>query len=160
MKVGHLARVFQSLGLLEIIEIFYQSVEQPTFHEERHQIDKVWVSPLLKPYTSSIALFYLGIGDYRIFIIDFPIELVIGDRFILICRPSMRRLISCHPSSVSNYIQHLEFLFKYYRIKEKLDALEDRWSFTSTSQREEQINAIDLQSTQLLLCSEKKCHKL
>jgi len=86
------------------MEMFYQGIEQPTFHEERYQIDAVWVSPLLKPCTSSIAPFYLEAGNHIIFIVDFPIELVMGDRFILICRPSIRRLISCHPSSVSNYI--------------------------------------------------------
>ena len=84
-----------------------------------------------------MAPFYLGAGDHRIFIVDFPMELVMGDRFIPICRPSMRRLISYHPSSMSNYIQYSDFLFKHHRIKEKLDALEDRWSSTSTSEREE-----------------------
>ena len=142
------------------MKIFYQDVEQPTFYKGRYQIDTVWVSPFLRSCAFSIAPFYLGVGNYRIFIIDFPMELVMGDRFILICRPSMRRLISYYPSSVRNYIQYSEFLFKHYRIKEKLDALEDRWSSTSTSEREEQMNAIDLQSTQLLLYSEKKCRKL
>ena len=77
------------------MEMFYQGPEQPTFHEGRHQIDSVSVSPNLRPCTSSMALFYMGAGDHRIFVFDFPIDIVMGSRFILICKLSMRRLISC-----------------------------------------------------------------
>ena len=126
MKTGRIARAFQALGLIETMEMFYQGLEQPTFHKGRHQIDAVWVSPNLRPYASSMAPFYMGAGDYRIFIVDFPIDMVMGSRFILICKPSIRRLISCQPRSVQNYIRYVEFLFRYYRIKEKLEVLQEK----------------------------------
>ena len=160
MKIGRLARLFHSLGLLETTELFYYGQEQLTFHKGRHQIDAVWVSPLLYPYASSMASFYLGVGNYRIFIVDFPLEVVMGSRFILICRPFRRCLILCQPKSVSNYIKYSEFLFKYYRIKEKLDSIEDDQASSSVCDRERYLNKIDSEYTQLLFCSEKKCRKL
>ena len=60
---------------------------------------------------ASIALFYLGAGDHRIFVVDFLKELIIGGGFILLCEPSIRRLISCQPRVVSNYLAQSEFLF-------------------------------------------------
>ena len=54
--------------------------------------------------TASIAPFYLGAGDYRIFVVDFLKELIMGDRFVPLCKLLMRRLISCQPRVVSNYL--------------------------------------------------------
>ena len=160
MKVGRLARVFRLLGLLETMEMFYQGPEQPIFHEERHQIDAVWVSPNLRPCASSMAPFYMGAGDHRIFVVDFSIDMVMGSRFILICKLSMRRLISCQPCLVQNYIGYAEFLFRHHRIKEKLEVLQEKWTDLSSCERENHLNKINLECTQLLLCSEHKCRKL
>ena len=124
MKVGKLVRSFKQLGLLETTDLFYQGPEQPTFYKGRHQINAVWISPSLRPCASSMALFYLGAGDHRVFIVDFPMEYIIGSRFVLMCYSSMRRLIFCQPQSVKNYLEYSEFLFKHYRIKEKLDSIE------------------------------------
>ena len=41
------------------------------------------------PYTSSIALFYFGVGDYRAIIIDFPMKLLTRDEFVPIAKPNM-----------------------------------------------------------------------
>ena len=46
------------------------------------------------PSTLNIAHFYFGIEDYRVFIVDIPIELFTGEEFVPIVKPSMRRLIS------------------------------------------------------------------
>ena len=73
-----------------------------------------------------MAPFYIDTGDYRIFIVDFPIDMVMGSRFIPICKSSMRRLISCQPCSVQNYIGYAEFLFRHHRIKEKLEVLQEK----------------------------------
>ena len=86
--------------------------------------------------------------------------MVIGSRFIPICKPSMRRLISYQPRSVQNYIGYAEFLFRHYKIKEKLEVLQEKGTDLSSCEREVHLNKIDLECTQLLLCSEYKCRKL
>ena len=85
----------------------------------------MWVSLSLWLYASSMALFYLGTGDHRVFIIDFPMEYIMRSRFVPMCHPSMRRLISYQPQSVKNYLEYSEFLFKHHQIKEKLDSIEE-----------------------------------
>ena len=72
-----------------------------------------------------MALFYLGPGDYRVFVMDFPMEYIMGSRFVLMCHPSIRRLIPYQPQSIKNYLEYSEFLFKHHQIKEKLDSIEE-----------------------------------
>ena len=73
----------------------------------------------MRPYTTSLAPFHLGAGDHKIFIIDFPKELIIEDRFVPLCKSLIRRLISCQPQAVSNYLAQSEFLFRQYKIQKK-----------------------------------------
>ena len=107
-----------------------------------------------------MAPFYLGTGDHRVFVVDFPMEYLMGSRFIPICYPSMRRLILCQLKSVTNYLGHAEFLFKHNRIKEKLDRIEESWESYAKKEREERLNKLDTECTNLLLYLEKKCRKL
>ena len=72
----------------------------------------------------SIASFYLGVGDHRIFVVDFPKDLIMGEGFVLLCKPSMRKLVSYQPKAVSNYLAQRKFLFTHYRIREKLDKID------------------------------------
>ena len=81
--------------------------------------------------TASIALFHLGAGDYRVFIVDFPKELIMGEDFVPICKPSMRRLISYQPKALLNYNERGESIFKQYRIEEKLEKIESSWKTLS-----------------------------
>ena len=52
----------------------------------------------------SMIPFYFEAGDYRVFIIDFPLELLEEEEFILIVKPSIRRLILSKNRLVENYI--------------------------------------------------------
>jgi hypothetical protein len=61
---------------------------------------------------------------------------------------------------VKNYLEYSEFLFKYYQIKEKLDSIEKSWELNDKAEREERLNKLDKEFTDLLLCSEKKYQKL
>ena len=85
--------MFKEIKLIESTFFFHSGAPPATFVEGRHQIDGVQSSPRLRPYTTSITLFHLGVGDHRIFIIDFSKELTMGEGFVPICKPSMRRLI-------------------------------------------------------------------
>ena len=54
---------------------------------------------------------YFRVGKHRAFIIDFPMELFAGSRFILIVKVEMCRLTLTQLKLVENYIQKAEFLF-------------------------------------------------
>ena len=83
------------------------------------------------PRSASIAPFHLREGDHRIFVVGFPKELIVGDDFIPLCKPSVRRLISCQPNAVSNYLATGEYLFSHHRINDKLARLDHNWDALS-----------------------------
>ena len=91
---------------------------------------------------------------------DFPKELIMGDDFIPLCKPSIRRLISCQSNVVSNYLVKGECLFTHYRINEKIARLDQNWDKLLKDQRETILNKINEDSTKLLLSTEKGCRKL
>ena len=56
------------------------------------QIDEIWSTLNITSSALSIMPHYFTAGDHRSFIVDFPIEIFIGNRFIPIICYDMRRL--------------------------------------------------------------------
>jgi len=77
--------------------------------------------PNTRPLVVSITLFYFGVGDHRSFVLDFSLDTILGLEFIPMYRINIRRLISCQPQSVENYINRSKQLFKEYHIYRKID---------------------------------------
>ena len=63
-------------------------------------------------------------------ILDFPKESFLGNEFILICKPEIRRLTTKQPKAVQNYIKRAEKLIIDHRIEYKLEELKNSWNDT------------------------------
>ena len=87
-------RLLKSIGLIEITSLFTLENLPNTFITGRFQINAVWLTPNLGPYASSIAPFFFGIRDHKVFIVDFQLESILKDEFVLITKSDMRPLIS------------------------------------------------------------------
>ena len=87
-------------------------------------MDTVWLSLNLIPLAVSIALVNFGARDYRAFIVDFLVDLILENKFISICRMEIRRLISCKLQAVDNYLHRIEILFNQYRMQENVVSLQ------------------------------------
>ena len=61
---------------------------------------------------------------------------------------------------MSTYIERGKFLFKWYRIEEKLEKIESSWETLSQQQRSDRLNKLDYQATNLLLSAKKGYRKL
>ena len=55
----------------------------------------------------------------------------------------MRRLVTCQPSAVENYLSRSEDLFNQHRIKEKIERLKETWDERSLANRATEYNKID-----------------
>ena len=87
-----LQQAFNSLGLIETTSLF-SNEPLLAFHViGSKQICGVWVSPNILPSTTLILPHYFDIGDHRYLVLDFPIELFLGDRFIPIYKSEVWRL--------------------------------------------------------------------
>ena len=73
---------------------------------------------------------YFSMWDHRYFIVDFSHESTIGNSHILIVRSEIGRLISNQLKLIANYLQSTEYLFKYHKIKDKINNLSNEWNNT------------------------------
>ena len=51
-----------------------------------------------------------------------------GDRFIPIVHPEMRRLTLSNKGSVNQYLSRVQTLFYYHQINKKIDRLKENWN--------------------------------
>jgi len=106
-------------------------------------LDAVWVSPLIKPEAFSFAPFYFGVGDLWAMIVDFDINLFLGQNYIPIYRPHARRLISKQPRVVKAYILKVEKLFLEHHIPDRLNELTSKGHLLTTEEHSRRLNIID-----------------
>ena len=77
----------------------------------------MWTSPNHIQSLLSIMPNYFSIGEHRCFTIDFPKDLILGEGFIPVAHPEIRRLTSKQPKALANYLQTSKQLFKHHKIK-------------------------------------------
>ena len=112
--------MFNELELVETSGLFSTNPLPASHITGLKQIYGVWVSPNMQLYIVVMLLYYFGVGNHRYFVLDFYIEKFLGEGFILIYKPEMRRLTTKQPKVVYNYIQRAETLFHHHQIEQKL----------------------------------------
>jgi hypothetical protein len=99
-----------------------------------------------------------GIGDHRLFVVDFLTSSLVGDKPLRIVRPEARRLNTRIPKTAQLYVKKLEELILRHRLIERIGAVHtsskgDKW-------KQKAMNSIDKESQQYMLGVEQKCRKL
>ena len=127
ITLGRLHKRFKLLGLIKSFQSISDKKPSASFAEESKKLDTVWVSPSLCPKAISISPFLFSVGDHRVIIVDFDIDLILGSGFIPICPIQMRRLNSKQEKSVENYLWRAKNLMIHHKIPVKLDRLKLQW---------------------------------
>jgi hypothetical protein len=102
--------------------------------------------------------FGYGVGDHRAFIVDIPLELLVGINPVKILRPSGRRLNSRLPGCSKQYITSLESNITKHKLLKQLHEAH-RGAFTD-SERQQHIIIIDEEGKAYMQHAEKICRKL
>ena len=89
-----------------------------TFFRRSKPIDGVWVARDLDISNACVVPFGYGVGDHHAFVLDIPLELVIGINPVKIVRPVGRRLNSRLPGCCKAYIDNLESNITCHRLLE------------------------------------------
>ncbi len=79
-----------------------------TFFRGSKPINGFWVTSDLNVSNACVMPFGYGVGDHQAFIVDIPLELLVGIDPVKIVRPSGRRLNSRLPGCSKQYITSLE----------------------------------------------------
>ena len=88
----------------------------PTFFQGKDPIDGVWVTPDVVITGACVMPVGYGVGDHRMFLIDFLTSSLIGCNPPKVVRAAIRRLNTIIPGVEAKYVSMLEMLMEYHRI--------------------------------------------
>ncbi len=121
-KLGKALADREGLNLREAILSHTRASPGATFFWGLCQIDILWVSSDLDISNMCVMPFGFGVGNHRAFILDIPLESLVGINPVKIVRPASRRLNSCLPECGKAYIASLESNIVQQRLLEHLQA--------------------------------------
>ncbi|KAL7528178.1 hypothetical protein ACHAWF_002465, partial [Thalassiosira exigua] len=98
-----------------------------------------------------------GVGDHRLFIVDFSRRSFLGLRSRRVVRPQARRLNNKIEGAREEYVDKLEDHLKHHNISPKLVKAHRDAPHSRAAQ--EEVNKLDKLSKDLMTNAERKCRK-
>ncbi len=121
-------------------------------------IDGLWVSKDLDISNACVMPFGLGMGYHRAFILDIPLESLVGASPVKIVKPVSQRLNSRLPKCGKAYIESLEKnIVKHCLLERLYDVHTGGYSAEETASR---VIAIDKEGKSYMQHAEKICRKI
>jgi hypothetical protein len=146
--------VVDGLRMSEVVGDFTGKKIGPTFFRGSKPIDGIWATPDIAIAHACIMPAGFGVGDHRLFVVDFQEESLVGTA------PFASRRLNTKASSgaTQKYLRHLEEQLSRHRLIERLGQLHT----TCTSRRSFQrgLDKLDRQSREIMLNAEKKCWRI
>ncbi len=158
---GHLGKALADTDgpdLCKAIKLHTGTSPGATFFRGSRPIDGLWVSKDLDISNACIMPFRFGIGDHRAFILDIPLESLVGANPVKIARPVSRRLNSRLPTCGEAYIESLGRNIVRHCLLERLyDAHTGGYSAEETARR---VITINKEGKSYMRHAEKICRKI
>lgn len=121
-------------------------------------IDGIWATRDIEVVGACVMPFGYGVGDHRLFIVDFRSDTVVGATPVKIVRPSARRLNTRLPYVAERYSKRLKGNILRHRLLEKLDCMKKNPPADEEAAR--RVNVVDRESKKLMVNAERKCRKI
>jgi hypothetical protein len=147
------------LNMLEVVGEFMGKRIGPTFFQGLKPINGVWVTPDIAVTCSCMMPAGFGVGDHRLFVVNFQEASLIGDVPHRIKRFSSRPLnTKVSSGAIQQYLQQLETNLERHRLIERLGRLNTTCKLKQAFRRG--LNNLDKLSKDLMLNAERKCHRI
>ncbi len=127
------------------------------FHSSK-PINGMWVSSNLKISNACMMPFGYRIGDHHTFILDIPIESLVGVDPVKIVQPAGRRLNSRLPGCSQSYINSLKGNITWYQLLKRL--FRAHTSNYSNEERAHRVIIIEKEGKAYMRRAEKICRKI
>ena len=121
-------------------------------------IDGLWVSDDLVISNACVMPFGFGIGNHRAFILDIPMEALVGESPVRIVRPAGQHLNSRISRCKETYIKSFEGNIKHHRLIERLHDAHTRPY--SASKHAWKVIIIDEEGKAYMRHAKKVCRRL
>ena len=107
----------------------------------------------------SIWPYHFGTGDHRAFVVDFQINIILGELSVPFCALNKRCLTCTFPIIVQRYLERVEAQDQLHNVPFKTNQLKEHWHSLTPLRREVRLNIIDGLATDLIINAEKKRRK-
>jgi len=146
------------LNLSEVVGDFTGTPVGATFFRGSKPIDGVWASKDIQVVNACIMPAGYGVGDHRMFVVDFRLQSLVGASPPKVVRVAARRLNTKIPHVAEKYVKKLEELYLLHRLNSRLIRAEA--SSSSNELVRWKVNRIDRESNQYMSHAEKKCRRI
>jgi hypothetical protein len=147
------------LAMREVLGDFTGTPLGATYFRGSSPIDAVWATPDIQVVGACVMPCGFGIGDHRLFVIDFKTEsLVIGAKPPRVILAGARRLNTKLPKVAERYVDILENDFRVHQIPQRIR--EAAASSAHKSVVKERTDAIDAEKGQCMKGAKKRCHHI
>jgi hypothetical protein len=119
-KLGKALADREGLNLREAILSHTRASLGVTFFRGLRPINGLWVSSNLNVSNACITPFGFGVSNHRAFILNIPLESLLGINPVKIVRLACQRLNSCLPGCGKAYVESLESIIVQHRLVEPL----------------------------------------
>ncbi|KAL7545328.1 hypothetical protein ACHAWF_008680, partial [Thalassiosira exigua] len=144
--------------MVEAVGAFTGVTLGATYFRGSKPIVAVWTTDDLEVVNACMMPVGYGVGDHRMFVLDFAKTSFLGSEPKKIVRPQARRLNTLIDGATETYVDRLEDLYEHHKVAPKLITAH-RDAPDSESARSE-VNNVDKLSEDLMKNAERKCRKL
>ena len=156
-SIGKALTDTEGLDMAEVVGEFTGKRVGATYYRGRKPIDGIWATRDMQVVGACVMPAGFGVGDHRMFVVDFCTASLIGLAPPKIVRSQSRRLNTMIPGVEARYLRVLEQLMTRHKMVPKLMAA------ASTQDRAEcktRMDAVDAEETQHRRHAEKKCRRI
>ena len=157
-SIGQALTDIDGLAMKEVVGEFTRTPLGTTFFRGSKPIDGIWATSDLTVSNASVMPAGYGIGDHRLFVIDFATQDLVGTHPPKVVRPTSRRLNTKLPGVANRYTKTLEELILKHRLIERTGEVYLQHKSTETFTRK--LNALDSELGDYMRHAEKKCRKI
>ena len=146
------------LAMSEVVGDFTGEQLGATYFRGSKPIDAVWATTDLTVVGACVMPCGFGVGDHRLFVVDFLLQSMVGLSPTKIIRPAARRLNTRIPGVANRYTTELERMIVQHRLIERMGEAHDR-----TDNNDDMaivMNNIDVEGAEYMRAAEKRCRKI
>ena len=148
----------EGLNMSEVVGEFTGKPIGPTFFRGQKPIDGVWATKDLQVVNACVMPAGFGVGDHRLFVVDFRTQSIVGASPPKVVRVAARRLNTSIPHVAERYVSMLERLTEEHRLNSRLIKVAS--SGRSKDLVRWKVNKIDEESNDYMRRAEHKCRRI
>ena len=146
------------LGMKEVVGEFTARQLGATHFRGSEPIDGVWATGDVTVTNACVMPVGFGVGDHRLFVVDFATSTLVGSGKTTVVRPALRRLNTRIHGCADRYNKSLRRNILRHRLLERMVAAAS--SSASPTEIARTLNKLNQEGEAYMKHAEKKCHRL